>query len=123
MKLLKWLKMILMGIIVLAMLGASVMLLWNFLIPGIFGLAAINFWQALGLFALTRILFGGFGRHGMMHRRMNGMGENPIHEKWMKMTPEKRKEFIEKRRKFGFGGHFRGDHFDMGDEHCKNENE
>lgn len=36
--------MILLWIVIIAILGAVVMLLWNFLIPGIFGLAAINIW-------------------------------------------------------------------------------
>jgi hypothetical protein len=39
-----------------------VMLLWNALIPGIFGLPMISFWQMMGLFVLIRILFGGFHR-------------------------------------------------------------
>lgn len=102
-------KFIFIWIAIAAALGAIVMLLWNLLIPGIFGLAAISFWQALGLFVLARILFGGFRprRPGMMHHHHpmhHKMGENPIHEKWQKMTPEQRRTFIEKRRKFGFGG-------------------
>lgn len=114
-------KMGLLGIAMLAALSAIVMLLWNALIPTIFGLTAINFWQALGLFILAKILFGGFGRRGMMNRMH---GENPIHKKWKKMTPEQRMEFIAKRRKFGFGGPFGRDRFDMDEygEHGK-ENE
>lgn len=67
---------ILLWIVIIAILGAVVMLLWHFLIPGIFGLAAINIWQALGLFVLARILFGGlgFGRARMMMG--NGMDED-----------------------------------------------
>jgi len=34
-----------------------VMLLWNWLIPGIFGLETITFWQALGLNLLSGLLF------------------------------------------------------------------
>ncbi len=104
-------------LLLIAAVGAVVMLLWNWLMPALFGLVTISFWQALGIFILARILFGGFclGRKGFMHGRMHGMKENPIHEKWMKMTPDQRKEFIEKRHKFGFGG-FRGrGRFDMGD--------
>ncbi len=99
------------GIIVLAALSAAVMLLWNLVVRGIFGLASINFWQALGLLLLTRILFGrlGFGANRMM---MHGRG-NPIHEKWMKMTPEQRKEFINKRRQSGFRYPFGMEGFDM----------
>ena len=36
--------------------SAITMLLWNALLPDIFGIASINFWQALGLLALIRIL-------------------------------------------------------------------
>ena len=85
--------------------SAVVMLLWNWLMPAIFGLVTINFWQAAGIFILARILFSGFsgkkmGMGAMMHHHGH---HNPIQEKWMKMSPEQRKEFIEKRRKFGFG--------------------
>ena len=41
--------------------GGAVMLLWNWLIPSIVGWRALTFWEALGLLALCRILFGGFG--------------------------------------------------------------
>lgn len=40
--------------------GYFVMLLWNWLMPDIFGLGMISFWQAFGLVILGRILFGGF---------------------------------------------------------------
>ena len=105
--------------------GTAVMLLWNWLAPTIFGLGTINFWQALGLFVLCRILLGGFGgghhhRHGGHHHRHGGHhhchdrrhhhGGNPVHDKWMKMTPEQREEFISRRRTHFFGrGHFFAD--------------
>ena len=41
--------------------GLLIQHLWNWLMPGIFGLKELGFWQAVGLFALARILFGGFG--------------------------------------------------------------
>jgi hypothetical protein len=44
--------------------GEVVRLLWNWLAPAIFGWREVTFWQALGLLALCRVLFGGFGRHG-----------------------------------------------------------
>ena len=37
--------------------GVLVMLLWNWLMPAIFGLGAITFWQAWGLVVLSHILF------------------------------------------------------------------
>lgn len=117
-------------IAIAALLGVVVMLLWNWLIPPIFGLAAIGYWQALGLFLLARILFGGFhGGRKMMHNRMmhEMHNDNPIREKWMNMTAEERKEFINKRRAhmqcgpFGRPGFF-NDHnfnFDDNDNHTK----
>ncbi|MDR3339132.1 MAG: hypothetical protein LBT25_03380 [Candidatus Symbiothrix sp.] len=93
-----------MGLAAIAGFSAITMLLWNWLVPGIFGFAAINFWQALGLLVLARILFGGIGGKRWMRGRHMGMHKhhNPIREKWMKMTPEERQEFVKDRR---FGHH------------------
>ena len=92
--------------------SAITMLLWNALLPSIFGISAINFWQALGLLVLGRILFSGIGGGGggftHMHGMMHDKKRNFIREKWMKMTPEERKEF--------FSNHHREmKHFGMGD--------
>ena|SRR5213592_3929399 len=43
--------------------GEVVKLLWNWLLPPLFGFPVVTFWQAIGLLVLCRILFGGFGRH------------------------------------------------------------
>ncbi len=45
------------------------MVLWNWLVPTLFGLPAIGFWQALGLLVLSRILFGRSRSPGGMYRR------------------------------------------------------
>jgi hypothetical protein len=80
------------------------MLLWNVLLPEIFGLKPINFCQALGLLVLARLFFSGFG-HG--RRFGGGFERNHIHEKWRKMTSEERKEFVRNHRHFGeFDGGF-----------------
>ena len=42
----------------IALGGEVVRLLWNWLLPGLFGWQQIGFWQALALLALCRILFG-----------------------------------------------------------------
>lgn len=39
--------------------GWVTMLLWNWLVPVIFGLGTITFWQALGLIVLVKLVFGG----------------------------------------------------------------
>lgn len=54
----------LLGIAALAALGGgAVTLLWNAILPALFGWPALTFWQGLGLLVLCRILFGGIGRH------------------------------------------------------------
>ena len=44
--------------------GGLVMLLWNWLLPPLFGWPQITLLQGFGLLALSRILFGGFGKGG-----------------------------------------------------------
>jgi hypothetical protein len=85
---------ILLHAVVIAGFVAAVMLLWNWLMPAVFGLSAINFWQALGILALARILFGGMGYHHWMKKGMAHHHHNHSREKWQKMTPEERKEFV-----------------------------
>ena len=43
--------------VVAVILGFPLMWLWNWLMPGVFGLPEITFWQALGINALSTILF------------------------------------------------------------------
>lgn len=47
--------------------GYVIMYLWNWLMPAIFGLTTITFWQAIGLGLLSKLLFGGFS--GDKHKR------------------------------------------------------
>jgi hypothetical protein len=69
--------------------GEVVMHLWNWLLPMLFGVRLITFWQALGLLALCRILFGGFGGRGHDHSKWR----RPTAERWGRMTPEEREKF------------------------------
>ena len=75
------------GMLLFIFIGGEIVLhLWNWLLPPLFGWRQITFWQALGILALCRILFGGFGRHGSgrssFRRRME--------ERWGHLTPEER---------------------------------
>ena len=54
--------------------GNIIMWLWNWLIPNLFGLRTIGFWEGLGIFLLAKILFG-FG--GSSH---SGEGEKKHHK-------------------------------------------
>ncbi len=51
--------------------GWFVQLLWNWLMPGLFNLKAITYWQAFGIVVLAKILFGGVAHHhgGHHHRQ------------------------------------------------------
>ena len=43
--------------------GWVIMLLWNWLMPEIFGLGTITYWQGFGIFFLAKIIFGFGGEH------------------------------------------------------------
>jgi len=65
--------MVVAGIVVVSALGLGlgvlVMTLWNWLLPPIFGIKAITYWQAVGMFFLCHLLFGGGHRGHRMGRR------------------------------------------------------
>lgn len=88
------LKMLGIGVAGAIVVAVVVMLLWNALLPAIFGVASIGFLQALGLLILCRLLFGGFGGRGMFWRHGREM-----RERWMAMTPEQREALFQ----HGFG--------------------
>jgi hypothetical protein len=89
------------GILLFVVIGGEIVRqLWNWLLPPLFGWRQITFWQALGMLALCRILFGGFGFHGSgrsnIRRRMEERCEH--------MTPEERERFRQGlRARWGFG--------------------
>jgi hypothetical protein len=86
-------------VLFMAIGGLVVRQLWNWLLPALFAWPAITFWQALGLLALCRILFGGFGLHGGRSRYRRRMAE-----RWEAMTPEERERFRQGLRgRCGFG--------------------
>jgi len=89
----KWIFIVpaaILGILLFAFIGGEVVkLLWNWLLPPLFGWRQVTFWQALGILALCRILFGGHGFSRSHPRRR---------------TPEERIRFRQAmRERFGFG--------------------
>ena len=77
--------------------GFAVKALWNWLMPLLFGLSTITFWQAWGLLLLSWILLGGFrgvggyARSGSYGRRDRGRGDRwERWRRWREMTPEQR---------------------------------
>ncbi len=72
-----------------AVLGVVVMLLWNALVPEIFGGPTLNYWQAAGLLLLSYILLRCTPYHGLRARR-NARGRERMRAKWAQMTSEER---------------------------------
>jgi len=77
--------------------GNVIMWLWNWLMPKLFGLPIIGFWEGLGLFLLAKILFGFGGsgssgsscegekkhhRHGTPHHHHHGEGKTRDWRDW-----------------------------------------
>ena len=80
------------GMVVLGVIGAAVfalvfgwlvMILWNWLMPTIFHLGEIAYWQAFGLVVLAKLLFGGMhGPRGRSHGRGPWKGNRPHRDEW-----------------------------------------
>lgn len=79
---------------ILAAMSLALMLLWNALLPDILHVSSINYWQAMGIFVLSKILFGFGGPRGgggapwMRKKRM-------MEEKFRNMSPDERMRFKE----------------------------
>ena len=88
-RILRGLKFVLIAVVAFSAFSFLIMRLWNWLMPVVFGLHLIGFWQAAGILFLSKILFGGFRpRFGPgMHWRRRMM------ERWEHMTPEEREKF------------------------------
>lgn len=75
------------GVVLAFVFGWIVMLLWNWLMPPIFGLTTITFWQAWGLVVLTHLLFK--AGHGHKHDHDDHCHS---HSGWKKTFKEKMKK-------------------------------
>ncbi|MDE1156404.1 MAG: hypothetical protein PW735_11850 [Acidobacteriaceae bacterium] len=77
--------------------GVITQFLWNRLMPELFGLKTVTFWQAVGLVILGKILLGGFHHHGGMgysqQRRERQEWKRHMKARWAGMSPEERQRF------------------------------
>ena len=86
-KLVKMLMFLIFAIVFVGVVALLVFGLWNYLMPGVFGLPKIGYWQAVAMLVLSRILFGRFaGPGGRWGRRRFATG-------WNDLTPEERARF------------------------------
>jgi hypothetical protein len=84
----------LIGLLVLAgmaLLIWVVMLLWNAILPDVLGVTTITYWQALGIFILSKILFGGFKGGPSKHKGFR----NKFKNKFASMTDVEKESFKE----------------------------
>ena len=88
----KVVQLLVIGVIFLAGFGQAVHYLWNWLMPEIFGLHAITYWQSIGLLGLAWLLFGGFGWMGGPRRHFRG---GPMGRRLRHMSPEQREQFFQ----------------------------
>lgn len=73
--------------------SAVVMYLWNKIMPGVTGLKPISYAQALGIFILSRLLFGNFG---FGNRSVKPYTDHPPRKpKFMEMSEEEQQQFKE----------------------------
>lgn len=92
-KAMKILKFTVIGVLAVFVFGWVTMTLWNWLLPPLFNLPAIEFWQALGLLLLSKILFGGFGGGaGNKWKQRGQYWKQHYYQKWSTMTPEEREQ-------------------------------
>lgn len=68
------------------LLSAAVMWLWNYVLVPVAPVKPLNYWQALGILVLSRILFGGF----RWRPRPQHGPSNPWREKWQGLSPEEK---------------------------------
>lgn len=74
-----------------AAMAGLVMLLWNAILPDLFRVGRISYFQAFGLLILSRILLGGFRLSGRNHRPPFG-GPPPFRRKDMHFSEEDRQK-------------------------------
>ncbi|MBK7338253.1 MAG: hypothetical protein IPJ00_19800 [Saprospirales bacterium] len=91
----KFLFFLALAVLGLFLLGNIIMYLWNGILSEATGVKPLNFWESLGLLALSRILVGGWrfgGSRGHWKHSQRGQWK----EKWMQMSEEERAAFRDK---------------------------
>jgi hypothetical protein len=78
----------------LSLISFTVLQLWNAILPGVLHVTTINFWQAMGIFILCKILFG-FGKGGRMGGGAPWM-RGRMQQRLKNMSEEERALFKEK---------------------------
>ena len=88
--------MLLIAVVAIPLFGFIIMSLWNAILPSVIHVSTITFWQALGIFVLSKLLFGGFS--GGPGRRRDSKQRLAMMNKWQNMNPEEREKWKQEMR-------------------------
>lgn len=88
-----WILLLLCPPLIFFAVALIVMWLWNCILPEILGVKIINYYQAMGILLLSKILFGGF--NGKFGQGMHDMKERHMQNRMEGMTPEEKEKFKE----------------------------
>ena len=103
----KVIKIIFFVALLVTVMSVAVMMLWNWLMPTLLNASEITFWQALGILALAKLLFG-VGRHGWgTHHQGHTYWKSKMENRLKGMSPEERDRFRENwKKRCGTWKHF-----------------
>jgi hypothetical protein len=87
--------MLILGAILLFVIATVVQFLWNVVLVSAVGVQPISFWQALGIFILSRILFGHY-RFGAKSRKWRASRRKAWRDKWVKMDDAEKAQMRDK---------------------------
>ena len=99
-------KGIVFGVLFITAITFLTMYLWNSLMPELFGLPVLGFFQVLGLLILGRLLTGGFAYRGWGGGPGGHLRSRYMREHWKNMSETERRQFIQRWGKHGCGPGF-----------------
>lgn len=70
-------------LVFILLFGYVFMRLWNWLMPDIFGLITLTYWQAIGLLIMAKLIFGGFEGRGPGKNRWKSKNTGRTKSRWM----------------------------------------
>ncbi len=79
---------------IVAIIGLIVMWLFNAILPSITGWSKLSYLQAIGLFVLCKLLFGGFSGVKSKIRLTNNTDKKELKKKLQGMSIDEKREYI-----------------------------
>ena len=89
-----WALLILCPPLIFLAVALIVMWLWNCILPEVVGVKSINYWQAMGILVLSKILFGGF--RGGARKKWMDCKEEHLNKKTENFSDDEKEQFKQK---------------------------